>query len=770
METKQNHIDEIEEWLDDEFDIDTEIHNTRSSKKIFWSYLYQQRPNKKILTFLNGSKEFSMITGAYGTGKTTCLRQLIEESSSSSWPECGGVIIDLTELSKDLLKKLNNIKLDRDDEYLVKAKNLVHARIDRKIGKEIKANLVEHFSICVKNKLPFTKWRAHDYCNSVCNESIRGLSQAENNYYENEATNALAAMICICADRRFIIEDNPTGEDIKYIRSLFRLKQARSHKHQYRIAYNFIKKNEKLADKITKVTASKKYPQLADYWMHVYMHIIKKKTILAFDNCDALANYEIISLVYDYAVGLAATSPEHKCHRKLKIMLAVRDENIPAPQRLDQNRRKAKPIVLADVPFGKTLSRDAVGIKLTSKLVARIVNKRRRGIAYIHKEQLEDPGWDRDWKYVVECINKTVLSLRPGKREKKLPLQYIVNESIRLALEFIRKSGICVARHYMSKGQFKINQSSARSLLLQWLFDNDLTMPQVLNLVSGEINQVQSGRHLCCTHRVILNYLYKKQAEAPYHATFQELSRIVKSFKIPKKTLVEALESLASKAGDEQDRDFVVVDYAASKDKYSAKTTIFITQRGVAFLESLSISYEYWRILSIGNGGEFQDIYHLRPSEFIAQSSMIAKYTLNHAVRHIRNWKLLCMHNQKVFGRTLPFDWYCENYTNYRVFSMERVCHSHLGALQNYLEFHIPAIRKTPSLVMQRAIDEPLTEMLNVYWHEMGDFLGDGDHYARYRGIRNVALGYLRALNHFARLKNLDAGKMRRFLCPKKFI
>ncbi|MCP4572660.1 MAG: hypothetical protein GY838_09950 [bacterium] len=756
----------VADYIDNYFEVSLESLKFPEDRKNFWRTIHHARDGEPFRRFMRGTNTFLLVTGEYGSGKSSYIRQQLEFGKSSP-PEYVGIVINLAERWDDLRNVYKQIK---DSQRNIKPHDFEYAEydleIDKIVAETIKAKFIEHLGICITNNLGFATWRQNDFSNHIGKRTITIPTTAKHNKILSRVEQHLAAIIVLFANNTLLLERNPRKKDIRKLFDKIEKAPASINK-QKEILIKSLSRNKSLRDHLIDINATPDYPQLADYWLHIYNAFFKKPSFVAFDNTDALGDAHEIAQIYAYCKKLVGKTSVYYSHHHPKTVMAVRDRNFPTNRRHDRWANENRTIYLAKRPQGLTESGHVSNLGINRDQLYSIAKNRLRFVKNIMQS---DGQFDENEKEFNE-YKKTMLLIIDGfwpeesqpYRDREHSLHSITNDSLRLILEYLSTA----TTEYMTSNELRgqrITPSSTRSFIIKWLFKRETTYIDMFLLIARECQMIKEKRALCCTHRILMSYIYKASQVAPFFTTYQTLiRRMAPIFDIDRGHVKEVVSKLAQANRNEIDRDYLSKQYppdTSPTGELTPECEISITLRGVVFIERISITFEYWYYLSVyPEKPMHENFFRTDIVRFSRVVKKVSEFTVNHAWQHVLNWKRLVV-KDGFFRRhgELPFDIYEKEFSLFRAFHMERACHSHLTTICSYLRERYGRKGLKPfKYDSGERTSDGLTQALEDYWSDLYDLAQDKKFYGDIKTVHERGLEYLKVLKMFSRIRPMTA-------------
>ena len=685
----------------------------------FWDNIYVPRANEGKL-FNNFLKEkgvpLLLITGQVGTGKTTFIQDKIESPRHlvRNSPLCNGIRIDLQKYPDDIRAvkyKARNDKQkktddDDDNEFRLILQSHFFEFLNYKISSEVKEHFIRHFSILGKNNVS-KELLFNDVSHRPHLFGLENITLPEAVNLKQKAKKHLAAAVIISKP-----DSVDTGIFEKAKKKFFENgKDYNDSFEQFEIVSKYLEEENIPIDDLIKIDGNIKHPSLAVHWLSIYANFFEKQAILFIDNGDSIldsfSNQNLIS-EYAYVLSYSLSEKKYKDKSPLKIILSLRDENVKMAHPAADRTRKPKTISLAYVPFGSEEEYDSKPLPLDLVNIGDIIDRRLNFCKKILNSSLNYDNIKSlflDFRYIIinlwaNYLDETEKNYRTWER---IDLVNICNGSIRICLDMARFTSIKILKELnlknlnvfdIQKPYFKIEM---KSRVINWFF-TDVAGQNIKEYIRTEIQQVREQKKICCTHRIILSFLYNKFMDSDtFHGAKIKYSNLYSSisdlFSIDEKFIKETLFFLYN-PGDVL-REFVSIEQSQPLEKskdIDSSALIYINQRGIVLISRIMQTIDYWyRLIENRKQGMSNSIFNSTSGRTLNILKSVNATVTELAETHLLNWAKLVKHPYgiPVSPDDFPFDWYSKYYTVGNNFYLERVINSHIFSLFKYASFYL---------------------------------------------------------------------------------
>ncbi len=698
-------------------------------KKEFWNQLYVPRKDEadEFINFVSDhNSSWLLLTGPVGSGKTTYVQDKIRNRAfiKDQRPLCNVVRVDFLKKSDDLRnaiteaqqQKINhnliqNQPQDTQDETQKKKieldliENHLFEFLNELISFEILAQLKEHFKILRKNKKEESELVFNDVSKRADAFDLEEVTILENAIFESDSCIDVAAAVLVT---------QPTTDDRAIIKNT--IKKLNDNEIQPTIPNlffgirSYLKENKIDIKEYIKITHHETNPRLVNFWIKVYSRFFNIQTILFLDNGDALLNalgYHSLIAKYANETSHSIFSKEFKDEIPPKVILALRDENVHYSNTAASRARKPRVISLSLVAYGKENEFYSKTLPIDMKEMGILLTKR---IEICEKRIVNDKLFSREvineffhFKYLMTIlwINSYFDSGFKLKVSERVDLVNIVNGSIRLALEMAIKTTFSVRREIFKREIGKtfiltpIFRVGIKGKIIDWFF-NDIAGKEIESMILDELKMVGEEKLFCCTHRIILTYLYNLSIDEGYEIrkiSFQDLvfslKTVIDDVDHIKKVLFFLFKPI------KYQREFITIEQFGNldiADDIADNALIYINQRGIVLIRRIMQTIEYWAILSGDRKGillNYNFYFNPETVNYLIQVLQDIQKLISSLVHsHERNWKRMVWNQDTgvpIVESEYPFNWYKTRFSIGNTFYLERVIDSHYFSIVKYL-------------------------------------------------------------------------------------
>lgn len=666
-------LENLLEWLKINFSFGelytdyTEI----DKRKSFWENIYQPREgsSEKFRNFLDEPETFlAIVTGPVGCGKSTFVLEKMEVPEKDSGnPICGGIRISLT----GLLGEIENQNIDKQDSHdsyqdnsSDKDANQKLVRVNIEIAKRVRKRFLSHFIAYLENTSLQNDYLNRDLIRLPFVNQKRPSRQKALTLQGKAITMTAAAIILSYTTEYSTIFEEAVSELLDNNGG----DAPTEFLDQFRLLVEYLDSRPENVKHIIEIQESRSDMGLAVYWLQAYSGFFsKEKALLFLDQGDSLpksCHNDILRYAYDISNKLNGIDRMDEFDTGVRVVLAMRDNNLNMAELPDPKAFRNKFIVLATAPHGFQSNFGENRIPTIMSDIRNILLKRTKHIVNKFESDLKigkAPGFSREILDEFIELATTVWNdeFTKGVRnangwvDRNMTLFDLANESIRIALAMVRDATVRVQQRIHRTGlsyseYVKMHGILAiRSRLIEWLFKDDMENDQLGALIEGERSEIQKSKRWCCIHRIILTILfnevlkeYQKQGTYRGHMKVSDLiEKLERIFNCDSEDTIRNLLKLSCRGRVEY--EFVRIEPINQFEKGSIKIQdkhVHITRRGVVFFLSIMQTPDYWRLPGMKRSAEYLPIREMSVGEAILVLGELHERLNNVFIKHREGW------------------------------------------------------------------------------------------------------------------------------------
>jgi hypothetical protein len=699
---------------------------------LFWNEIHRFRlddEDKKFSNSVNGKENKERVLyviGQIGCGKSSFVLSKIESRKTvCGLPKYNFIYFDITKIYSHLDPTLlisqyySALTTDQTKVDELSQEEILVTEFCKKLDVLFAEQIKVHFLNCFRRKYEYydgdsfdNSEQLFDYNHPLIPEmkEIKNINK-QKGFSNNFSIDCMVAAVCVLINSHYEVNNSIYSQIQKQI-------VGRTRVESFLIAYNYIKDSvaPEVVQSVISVKDNPTYPRLVTYWLTNYCNFFGSfgescaKNIVFVDNGDALLDGDrCMRILSEYVKRLQFDLFQKNIIREEnfpKIIVALRDDNYwgPTHGRYDEY----SPEILSISQLGS----DDLQHKLLTQpdfnhvFISDVITARLKKLEN-HQELIKPEYQGFLEMYFFFCREIWINYL--GSMNEKYREQYsridlfdLVNESIRLGLDLVNTTTFTMIDGFLAGiikqypiGRININQDAAFKyahgiykpiIFYEWFFGSKFS-ENFKSQIKKDYQGVLKGDLMCCPHRVILTYLYKKTIEDKSIPMFpgikiEVLINDLSTYFGYSIDQIKKMLFLLYRTG-EINRDLIIIEQGRRINEYSDISSldadICLNFRGRAYVRRISHSFQYWSLIHLSIG--YQKLLSMDLRGFIEYLTTSLSSLNELAERHRINWIILITDRNRKFIRSrynYPFDEYKQLFCIGNVFFVERLYMSFL--------------------------------------------------------------------------------------------